>query len=283
MLFITGEDDFDDTIVPRLIEAGADLDRIVFLKTEVQDAFGLRDLETLDTALAQMGPTCRFVAIDPPTAFLHGVDDHKNAELRSLLTPLKSWSGANRVATIFNTHVNKPQGVKVEAMMRVMGSVAWVNTVRAAHMFARDPEDHDRRLFVPMKITNGKEGKGLAYRITDSNESARIEWLGEVDTTADEAINMERKQKKRRVIASAWLEELFAQKPEMSSREVDDRRKAETELSFDAVKEAKEDMGIRAHQKVDDDGRRAWWLYWPAEARARWEAGKGSRPPSSDG
>lgn len=219
VIFVSGEDDPDDTLVPRMIEMGAVLERIVFLKSEVQDRFTLADLATLDKAIAQAGPDVSLVVIDPPTAFLGGCDDHKNADLRSLLSPLKSWASRHRVAIIFNTHVSKPQGTKVEALMRVMGSVAWVNTVRAAHIFARSPDDPSRRLFVGMKLNVGKERKGLEYQIVDTETFARVEWLGEVDCTADEAMNGDRK-KPRAVVATEWATEQFRIKREWTSDDI---------------------------------------------------------------
>jgi hypothetical protein len=123
-LFVTAEDDPDDTLVPRLIEMGADLDNIAFLKSEVADRFTLTDLTTLGKALEQSGPDVRLIAIDPPTAFLGGANDHKNAELRGLLSPLKTFAQKHHVAIIFITHFNKPTAAKTDALMRVMGSVA---------------------------------------------------------------------------------------------------------------------------------------------------------------
>ena len=67
VVFVSGEDDPDDTLVPRLIELGADLTRVVFVKNEVQDYYTLADLETLDLAVAQAtgdGPPVR----RPPTS-----------------------------------------------------------------------------------------------------------------------------------------------------------------------------------------------------------------------
>ncbi len=270
VLFISGEDEPDDTLVPRLIEMGADLTKITFLADAAQDRFTLHDLQLLEAALDQTGEGVRFVAIDPPTAYLGGTDDHKNAELRQLLTPLKTLAARRRLSIVFNTHVNKPQG-KVEAMMRVMGSVAWVNAVRAAHMVARDPEDRTKRLFVGMKLNVGKERKGLAYRLADGKDDlARVEWLGEVDTTADQAINNDKTKKKRSVIAAEWLAEKFAcGVDELPSKAIFADKDAETTLSNDALREAKEAMGIKAHQKHDPEpgGGRNWWWYWPQEAR----------------
>ncbi len=272
VLFISGEDDPDDTLVPRLIELGADLDRVSFLRSEVQDRFTLADLGTLDQALEEMGKETRFVAIDPPAAFLGDKDDHRNAEVRSLLSPLKTWSAKHQLATVFNTHFTKSGGAKIEAMERVMASVAWVNAVRSAFAFARDPEDRERVLFIPMKMNIAKVPPGLAYRIVVKGDLATIEWLGEVDMSADDAVNKTSGPKRRRVVASKWLALLFAEVDELPSKTIWDAKKSDTTLSDDALKEAKEMMRIRARQQVDTDGVRCWFWFWTSADRAWWTA-----------
>lgn len=271
VLFISGEDDPDDTLVPRMMELNADLERVAFLTAETQDNFTLAAVKVLTAAIGQLGNDTRLVVIDPPTSYLGDINDHKNAELRRLLTPLKNWAAEKRVAMIFNTHVNKPSGQKVEAMMRVMGSVAWVNAVRAAHMFTKDPEDHERRLFVGMKLNIGRERKGLAYKIKALPEDrATVEWLGEVDVTADEAMN--REKPKRRVIASVWLEGFFQDRHEVPSNEIWKAKDEQTTLSSNALKEAKDEMGIQAKQVYGTDGEREWVWRWTPEAKSRWKA-----------
>lgn len=283
VLFVSGEDDPDDTLVPRLIELGADLSRVAFLKTEVADLFTLADLKTLDRAIDQLGTDARFVAIDPPTCYLGDADDHKNSELRALLSPLAAWAARRRVALVFNTHLNKAQG-RVDAMMRVMGSVAWVNAVRAAHMFARDPEDPERRLFVGMKLNIGKERKGLAYRIVSVGDLAKVEWLGEIETTADDAVNRDSTPKKRSVAASEWLAETFTAADRIPSKEIF-TQKRNTTISDDALREAKDEMGITAQQDRGPEGGKVWFWCWSVDARRRWEMRqklKGSPKPQPE-
>lgn len=271
VLYISGEDDPEDTLVPRLIQLGADLGRVSFFRSEVQGHFTLAATQILSAAVDQVGPDTKMVVIDPPTGYLGDVNDHRNAELRRLLTPLQAWAAARRIALVFNTHVNKPQGVKVDAMMRVMGSVAWVNAVRAAHMFARDPEEPDRRLFVPMKLNIGRERKGLAYRIKIlPDDQATIEWLGEVDTTADEAVN-HTPGTPRRVVAAEWLVDCFRQRLEWPS-DVLFRAAHEANVSRNAVFEAKKILKLPKARRVthqNGDEEFIWWVPadWPPLAR----------------
>lgn len=269
-LFVTGEDDPDDTLVPRLMELGADLSRVRFLKAEVCDRLTLADLPLLQRAIDESGPNLRLIEIDPPTAFLGGVNDHRNAELRGVLGPLKSLAAARRVAIIFNTHVNKAGGTgkgKVAAMMRVMGSVAWVNAVRAAHMFARDPDDDNRRIMACMKSNLGPEVKALAYRIEATKDLATIRWDGLVDITADDAINAEPVKKNRGTKAAEWMVEKFRERLEWPSDELMNDAKRSEGISRNAMFEAKAKLGVSGRYVIGPDGSKTFFWFvakdWP--------------------
>jgi len=267
VLYISGEDDPEDTLVPRLMALEALLDRVAFLTFAALNRFSLADLPLLEKTLGQMAEKHpdlrpRLAVIDPPTSYLLDVDDHKNSELRRLLTPLQQFASQHEISVIFNTHLNKAVG-RVDAATRVMGSVAWVAAVRAAHLFVKDPDDHQRRLFLPIKSNLGPERKGLAYRLVPTGELARIEWLGEVDTEADAAVNHE-PAKPRRVVAQEWLIDLFRQKREWPSDELFHAAKAEG-ISRIAIFQAKHKLELpKAKQVVDVTGDRTW-VWWVPE------------------
>jgi hypothetical protein len=262
VLILNTEDDPSDTSVPRLMEAtsGVDLDRLRFLRPHKLNVFTLDDLETLDRAFEEMGGV-RLVVIDPATAHLGAANDHKNAELRAVLMPLSLWAMARKVAVVLVTHVNKPQGGKVEALARVVGGVAWVNAVRAAVMFSKDPDDPARRLMVGMKNNLGPEQLGLAYKIVPTNGLARVEWDGLVETTADDAINGD-KRSPRRANAADFLADQFRERREWESDELY-RLGREAGVSRNAMFEAKGLLPIRAHKRGAQDGRTFW--VWAAE------------------
>jgi hypothetical protein len=264
VLFISGEDDPEDTLVPRLIECGADLGRVWFLTLDELCRFTLASLGTLGRAAGQAA-RLKLVVIDPPTSYLGDVDDHKNSELRRLLTPLKHWAAAANAAVVFNTHLNKGGGAKVEAVFRVIGSVAWIAAVRAAHLVALDPDDPEKRLFVPMKSNLGRRPAAFGYTIEDiGDERGRVRWLGEVDVTADQAVNRER-SKPRRVLASEWLVEMFRAKLEWPSDELFAAAR-EANVSRNAVFEAKDSLGLPKARKVVTEGGETCWYWWvPAD------------------
>lgn len=266
VLILNTEDDPEDTSVPRLIEAGADLRRVAFARSEILGQFNLGDLKILDAMLDQLGGA-KMLVIDPATAHVGDKDDHKNAELRALLMPLSLWSMERSLAVILVTHVNKPQAGKVEAMARVVGSVAWVNAVRAAVMFSKDPNDHTRRLFIPFKSNNAPEQKGLSYRVMPTDTLAKIEWIGEVDTTADEALN-QTKTVTAATDAVDWITEMFRDQLEWESGELK-RLALAAGHTFNAVFKSKEvkALPIMKRPKTDANGNKTWtWTAihgWP--------------------
>ena len=270
---IMSEDSHEYVLAPRLIDAGADMNRIHAMTWKAMGTYHLGDTDMLSRACAEVPGGVGVVMIDPPTNFLEGTDEHKNSEVRQLVMRVVEWALARDVAVLFILHVNK-SAKGVEALNRVMGSVAWVTTSRVAHTFCPDPEDPDRGLWVPLKNNLGPLEKAIAYRVVKGTDGAtRVEWIEEVDMSADEAMGNDRPPKKKYVIASQWLAGLFANVDKLPSDAIWKARD-QTTLSKDALKEAKEDMGVKARQEIDDDGNRAWWWYWPKEARDCWQERK---------
>ena len=95
VLILSGEDDPSDTIVPRLLAAGADLTRVVIANGTVVDTVtgGARswvlpaDVPELANLVRDSGAD--LVVIDPLAAFVAtAVDTHRDSAVRSMLLPL---------------------------------------------------------------------------------------------------------------------------------------------------------------------------------------------------
>ncbi len=201
VVLLSAEDALGDTIRPRLDAAGADVSRIVALEAirsvgdvrgggrESARAFDLsRDLPTLEEAIRSVGD-CRLVVIDPVTAYLGGVDSHKNADIRGLLAPLGALAERHRVAVVAVTHLNKASGGP--AIYRAMGSLAFAAAARAAWAVTKDEPDPRRRLFVPIKNNIAPDTGGLAYRIEPLGVDGCpvVAWEpGPVNVSADDAL-----------------------------------------------------------------------------------------------
>src|SRR5262249_45617376 len=92
-----------------------------------------------------------------------GCDYHRDSELRALLAPLAELAAKRRVAVVLVKHLNK--GVSARAVHKVSGSTGYVNSVRAAFLVAPDPQDPDRKLFLPLKFNIGPKPQGFAFRL----------------------------------------------------------------------------------------------------------------------
>ncbi len=269
VLFISAEDDEDDTLVPRMIQCGADLSQIAFLSAGAAENFNMMALELLTRVLDQMG-NVRMVAIDPPTSYLDGIDDHKNSELRSVLTPYKDWCSKRRVAVILNNHVNKSIGKDVDAASRVMGSVAWVNAVRTAHLFMKDENEPEKVVFAPIKTNVGKLPTALTYKIESTGgDEAKVIWDSEENKSADQILSS--KGKSRGASAVEWLTGMFMIQREWMS---DELRKSATEhgVSKYALFESPEVKALPIDRKkgTNANGEKYWYWRardgWPSES-----------------
>jgi hypothetical protein len=168
-LLVSCEDDFGDTVVPRLLAAGADLSRVFRVDGVRGDdgkvqPFCLSYYDAIEREL-EARPNVRLVVIDPAGAFIgrSGVDDHKDTELRTLLGPLSELAARRRVTIVLVKHLNK--GATLKAVHKVSGSAGYVNAVRAAFVVAPSEQDPELKLMLPLKFNLGPRPEGLSFRL----------------------------------------------------------------------------------------------------------------------
>lgn len=197
VLLVSAEDDAGDTIKPRLIAAGANLDRVhVVTATHLVDDDGERteSLLTLTdhgsalvAAMRRMSNP-RLLIVDPFSAFMSGTDSHNNAEVRAALSTLAKAAQELMVAVLLIGHLNKGAGGK--AMYRAAGSLAFVAAARAAYLVERDPDDQAFRLMLPIKNNLAKDTCGFRFSIAEADNGAPyVRWADQaVVEGADELL-----------------------------------------------------------------------------------------------
>ncbi|QDU19485.1 AAA family ATPase [Urbifossiella limnaea] len=182
-ILIACEDDWERTIVPRLLALGADLSKVYRIDgLKLTDGgvldFDLSHAKQLREMVEKIGDV-KLIVIDPAGAFVGraGVDEHKDAELRSLLGPLSELANETGATVLMVKHLNKNVGVA--AVQRVGGSAGYVNAVRFSYIVTPDRDDATRKLFIPLKA-NVLPGdlKGRAYRINVAPLDAAHSLLG---------------------------------------------------------------------------------------------------------
>lgn len=184
------EDPTAEVVVPRLMAAGAVMDRVSIVTFD-NEGFDLsRDLERLQRAIVE--DEARMIVIDPIMAYIPmSVDSHKDQHARSILAPLAQLAEAEGAAIVAVMHVNKNDGREVLA--RVSGSIGFVGAARAL-LFAgpdSDTEDESAHILAHGKSNLARKATPLRYEIrgvelplADDEQPARtsrVVWTGEAE------------------------------------------------------------------------------------------------------
>ncbi len=179
VIMISGEDDAGDTIVPRLIAAGADLSKVHIIDDVFESEAGEATALSIDKHMdeihrAAVEVEAALVIIDPLAAFMGNRDSRKNSDVRALLNKIRRFAFEGNYAVLGVTHFNKPSAEKAtSAIYRVMDSLGFPAAARSCFAFTRDPADSAYRLLLPMKANLGPDTQGYRCRI-ESDPSQRL-------------------------------------------------------------------------------------------------------------
>ncbi len=211
MLILGAEDDVEDTVLPRLNAAGANIGRVHIVEMirtgDKKRMFNLvADLDLLRHKIDQINQTGNvvMVIIDPMSAYLGvgKVDTFRTSDVRGVLAPLVELAAEKQVFILGILHFNKQSDV-TNAMLRISDSLAFAATARHCYVVVDDPENK-RRLLVRAKNNLAPDTKALAYSIgvlcvgqDDAKGKAihapRVEWFPHhIEITATEAMEAER-------------------------------------------------------------------------------------------
>ena len=194
------EDSWEHTIVPRLMAADADLERIyrVDVTTFEGIATGLslpRDLTAVERSVLKVDAA--LILLDPLMSRLDGkLDTHKDAEVRQALEPLTALADRTSAAVVGLIHVNKSSSG--DPLTLIMGSRAFAAVARSVMYVMTDPDDESIRLLGTPKNNLGRTDlPTLVFRIdsahvADTDEgpvwTGKVVWIGESERTIREAL-----------------------------------------------------------------------------------------------
>jgi len=268
VLMLVTEDDLNDTVKPRLMAAGADMDRVQVI-TGVEKGDDRRDF-ALDTdikelrKLLQANLKIRLLIVDPISSFLGSADLNKEKEVRRVLTPFAQLAHETGIAVVAVAHFNKTVGVS--GIHKIGGAVALVGVPRMVWGLAKNDENPELRLMAKIKgNVSGKES-GLSYKIATRKvdiqgkptEVAVISWEGTTNKTLDEVLSAAadpEEGKLRRAIG--WLRGFLPQDGKMIG--AGDMYKAAEQQGYSAptVRRAKVQLRVK-HSNIG--GKSMWSL-----------------------
>jgi DNA polymerase I-like protein with 3'-5' exonuclease and polymerase domains len=294
VIMLTAEDNTADTLKPRLMAADADLDLIGVLtkirRNNRDELFLLsEDLNELEKAIRDYGDV-GLVTIDPITAYMGGgknFDSHRVTDVRSQLTPLKEL--AERTGVCFSAVTHPPKNASQRALDNFIGSRAFIDAARIGHLCVPEMEDDPatgkretgRYLFTNPAINVAGRQPTLAYRMDvvevgfDPDGTVIpapvIRWEGEVEITAQEALDATKTTKTNRGTAREFLNIILANGPALRNLIVE--RGAEHGFSPDQLKRARHTLKVKAFRKRGEGKNSPWWWAFPEDMPADAEEG----------
>ncbi|QGZ61078.1 AAA family ATPase [Paraburkholderia acidisoli] len=194
----SGEDDPGDTLLPRLMAAGAKRDKVYFvsgknINGEFQSFDPARDTAALSKECEQLGDV-RLIIVDPISSAVTG-DSHKNTETRRALQPLVNLAADMNAALIGITHFSKG-GQGVDPTQRVIGSIAFAAVARVVLVAAKvkSADGSDRRIFARSKSNIGPDDGGFEYHLEQIEPQAGllasvVVWGEKVEGAATELLS----------------------------------------------------------------------------------------------
>ncbi len=240
VLFLTGEDDAEDTEKPRLDAAGAIARRVFLIRPKPDGARWDLSADADELEVSVRNVRADLLVIDPLTEFLPAVDTHRDNEVRVILAKLREIATSTGCAVLAVRHLNK--GAGASALYRGGGSIAFTGAARFVFTVGVDPDDKSRRAFAMTKCNAAAEVRTLLYKVLPSNGSARIEWLGECDLTADQILSTAKEAPSD--TAQDFLRALLADGP-VTAKRVEEQAK-QAGIASATLNRAKKGLGVQS-------------------------------------
>ena len=252
VIYQTAEDGLGDTVKPRLIEAGADLDRVLVIDdSEVQ--LTLSD-ERIEKAIIENN--ARLVIIDPIQAYLGAnVDMNRANEVRPIFMRLGQVAQRTGCAILLIGHLNKAAGM--QSLQRGLGSIDIAAAVRSVMFIGKLKHDPTMRILTHEKSSLAPPGVSLAFSLGDEGG---FRWVGEYDITADEMLSgIEPQRETKTQQAKDLICALLAGGKQVLSEDID-KAALERGIPGRTVRDAKRELGNALKSKIVEGRKKVFWM-----------------------
>ena len=252
VIYQTAEDGLGDTVKPRLIEAGADLDRVLVIDdSDVQ--LTLSD-ERIEKAIIENN--ARLVIIDPIQAYLGAdVDMNRANEVRPIFMRLGQVAQRTGCAILLIGHLNKAAGM--QSLQRGLGSIDIAAAVRSVLFIGKLKHDPTMRILTHEKSSLAPPGVSLAFSLGDEGG---FRWVGEYDITADEMLSgIEPQHETKTQQAKDLICALLAGGKQVLSEDID-KAALERGIPGRTVRDAKRELGDALKSKIVEGRKKVFWM-----------------------
>lgn len=268
------EDSWEHTIGPRLIAAGADLDRVYRVDVVTSDGVGAAlslptDLPALQHEITRSDIV--LVILDPLLSRLDSkLDTHKDAEVRLALEPLVALAHATNISVLGLIHVNKT--ASNDPLTLLMGSRAFVAVARSVLFVMTDPDDEATRLLGQAKNNLGRtdlptltfriEGAQVAETEEGPVWTGKLEWTGTSGRTITDAVESATESSGNRTATSEaadWLKDALTSQGGTADSAAVKAEGKRAGHSLNAIKRARKQLRV-VSTSLDFPRRTVWSL-----------------------
>ena len=252
VIYQTAEDGLGDTVKPRLIEAGADLDRVLVID-DSDVRLTLSD-ERIEKAIVENN--ARLVIIDPIQAYLGAdVDMNRANEVRPIFMRLGQVAQRTGCAILLIGHLNKAAGM--QSLQRGLGSIDIAAAVRSVMFIGKLKHDPTMRILTHEKSSLAPPGVSLAFSLGDEGG---FRWVGEYDITADEMLSDIEPQRETKIQqAKDLICTLLAGGKQVLSEDID-KAALERGIPGRTVRDAKRELGDALKSKIVEGRKKVFWM-----------------------
>ena len=251
MISQTAEDGLGDTVKPRLVSSGADLNRVLVID-DSDNPLSLAD-DRIEKAIRENN--ARLMVIDPLQAFLGAnVDMNRANEVRPIFRKLADIAQSTGCAIVMIGHLNKASGT--QSTYRGLGSIDIAAVVRSILFVGKVKDDPTTRVIVHEKSSLAPPGQALAFSLGDQKG---FRWIGAYDISAEnllaggEGTKAELKQEQ----AMKLIYELLSDGREVSVAELN-KEAIERGISERTVRMVRNSM----KEKLESERRgKDWWIW----------------------
>ncbi|MBR5512978.1 MAG: AAA family ATPase [Ruminococcus sp.] len=240
VLYLNAEDDYRDTIKPRLEAAKADCTHIHTLFEESEDEPLTLDDDRIANAI--LGLNAKLLVLDPIQAYLGAkVDMHRANEIRPVMKKLAEIAACTNCAVVLIGHMNKAQGMK--SAYRGLGSIDITAAARSVIVVAKDKSNPDIRVVAQIKNSLAPIGETLGFRFC---ENGVFKSIGTYECDIEDVLLGIGTKNKCTAVEEMLKDELSDGGKPQSELVV---KASEMGISVSTLRKAKDKLGVKSEKK----------------------------------
>lgn len=243
VIYQSAEDGLEDTIKPRLTEAGADQERVINIREDK------KSLHLLDSRIEKAILQCdaKLLILDPLQGYLgERIDMNRANEIREVMKAIGQVAQRTGCAIVLVGHLNKATGMS--SAYRGLGSIDFRAAARSVLVVGRLRKNKNIRVLVHDKSSLAPEGKSLAFNL--GNEDG-FRWLDGYDEISAEDLlsGISSQQETKTMQAEEIIRTMLEDGAEIPGEEIV-QAAARKQISRRTVNEAKKNIAGIVSRKV---------------------------------